>query len=294
MKFKFIPFLFFLSLYLLGAQETQSDGLQTEDAPAAAENPLPVESVPQAAAGGEILLDDLPESPIDAQDELQIPASLKNNTYYLESLKMSNLARLSYSEGDYDQSAWYSAEATRLALLSDEYISDKMKSSRGIARLLEAQKRLEWAESSGAAEYYPKEVEQAKTDFNEAVEARKTEDWDNVIVWAEKVFEDLDGVAAPPPKGSAPPNLPELPTQYKVRPWDKFGDCFWNISKWFYGTPWRWPVLYKANKHKIPDENNPDLIEIGTVIDIPSLTGEQRIGMYDTGIRYAAGDGKNE
>ena len=294
MKFKLIPFLFFLSVCLLGAQEAQSDGLQTEDAPAAAENPLPVESAPQAAFGGAILLDDLPDSPVDAQDELQIPASLKNNSYYIESLKMSNLARLSYSEGDYDQSAWYSSEATRLALLSDEYISDKMKSSRGIARLLEAQKRLEWAENSGAAEYYPKEVEQAQSDFSEAATARTAEDWDNVIAWSEKVLADLDGVAAPPPKGAAPPNLPELPTQYKVRPWDKFGDCFWNISKWFYGTPWRWPVLYQANKHKIPDENNPNLIEVGTVIDIPSLGGEKRLGMYDTGIPYAAGDSAHE
>jgi nucleoid-associated protein YgaU len=41
-----------------------------------------------------------------------------------------------------------------------------------------------------------------------------------------------------------------------------------------------WKVLYNANKSKMPDPNNPDLIEPGMVIDIPSVKGETREGMW--------------
>jgi nucleoid-associated protein YgaU len=47
--------------------------------------------------------------------------------------------------------------------------------------------------------------------------------------------------------------------------------------------------LYEANKDKIPDPNNPHLIRPGTVLDIPSLHGEVRSGMWDPGADY--GDG---
>jgi nucleoid-associated protein YgaU len=71
-----------------------------------------------------------------------------------------------------------------------------------------------------------------------------------------------------------------------VRPWDKFGDCFWNIAYWFYGDYYKWPVLFRANRDKLPDRDNPDLVEVGTVIDIPPIKDEVRIGMWDSGIPY--------
>ncbi|MDR2521675.1 MAG: LysM peptidoglycan-binding domain-containing protein [Spirochaetaceae bacterium] len=283
MKFKLFLPLFFLGLCFLGAHELHADELQTADSPAA-ENSPPDDTALQTATTGVFALDG------DGGEEPHVPDSLKNNRYYLDSLRYTNLARLSFGEGEYDQSAEYSEEAARLARLSDEYISEKLKYARGVSKLYEAQKRLEWAEESGAAKYYPKEVGLAKDDYAQAVDARKAEDWANVIVWAEKVIADLEGVAAPPPAGAAK-NQPELPTQYRVRPWDEFGDCLWNISKWFYGSPWHWRRLYEVNKHKLPDPDNPNLLEIGTVIDIPSLAGEQRVGLYDTGTSYSPSSG---
>ncbi|MDR2602249.1 MAG: hypothetical protein LBC53_07345 [Spirochaetaceae bacterium] len=231
-------------------------------------------------------LEDLQDGPL--QDST--PSGLKNNKYYLDSLRYASLARLAFSLGEYEESAWNSSEAERLAKLSDEYISNKIKSRLAALRFAEAQKRFEWAKTSGAAEYYKKEVEQAQTDYAEAVGARNGGDLDAVIVWSEKVIEDLIDVAAPPPKekmAEVVKSQPRLPTQYKVRPWDEFGDCLWNISARFYGTPWRWTVLYMANKHNLPDENNPDLIETGSLIDIPDVNGDEyRSGLYDTGVLY--------
>jgi hypothetical protein len=47
-----------------------------------------------------------------------------------------------------------------------------------------------------------------------------------------------------------------------------------------------WKVLYEANKSKMPDPDNPDLIEPGMVLDIPSIRGEFRRGMWDPGNTY--------
>ena len=79
-----------------------------------------------------------------------------------------------------------------------------------------------------------------------------------------------------------------LPARYTVRSWDKYGDCFWNIAgrPWVYGDPRRWPLLYQANKNKIPNPKNPDLIEEGMVMDIPSVNGEKRSGLWSPDAVY--------
>jgi nucleoid-associated protein YgaU len=79
-----------------------------------------------------------------------------------------------------------------------------------------------------------------------------------------------------------------LPGQYTVRPWAVSKDCFWNIAgrSWVYGDPYKWRLLYNANKAKLPDPNNPNLIEPGIVLDIPSLQGETREGPWDANKTY--------
>ncbi|GHU47252.1 hypothetical protein FACS1894200_02310 [Spirochaetia bacterium] len=74
-----------------------------------------------------------------------------------------------------------------------------------------------------------------------------------------------------------------LPAQYQVRPWAISLDCFWNIAgrDWAYGDPTKWRILYNANKTKLPDPNNPDLIEPGLILDIPRLNNEQRQGLWN-------------
>jgi nucleoid-associated protein YgaU len=73
-----------------------------------------------------------------------------------------------------------------------------------------------------------------------------------------------------------------------VRPWAESKDCLWNIAgrPWVYNDPKKWKVLYDANKSKLPDQNNPDLIHPGMVLDIPSIKGEHRSGMWESGKNY--------
>jgi nucleoid-associated protein YgaU len=79
-----------------------------------------------------------------------------------------------------------------------------------------------------------------------------------------------------------------LPASYTIRSWGVSLDCFWNIAgrPWVYGNPHLWRVLYNANKAKLPDPNNPNLIEPGIVLDIPSLKGEVRQGTWDENKTY--------
>ncbi|MDR0404088.1 MAG: VWA domain-containing protein [Treponema sp.] len=82
--------------------------------------------------------------------------------------------------------------------------------------------------------------------------------------------------------------VPALPSQYVIRSWGVYRDCFWNIAAlpWVYGDPYKWPLLYEANRDRLPAPNNPNWIEPGTVIDIPSLQGEQRAGLWEEGKSY--------
>ena len=55
---------------------------------------------------------------------------------------------------------------------------------------------------------------------------------------------------------------------YVVGTWQRDRDCLWNIAKKprFYGDPWKWKRIYKANTDKIKD---PDLIYPGQQLVIP-------------------------
>jgi nucleoid-associated protein YgaU len=69
-----------------------------------------------------------------------------------------------------------------------------------------------------------------------------------------------------------------LPKYYTVGAWPP--DCFWVIAELVYGDPFRWTILYEANRSKLEDPDNPDLLEAGAVLEIPSINGERREGYY--------------
>jgi nucleoid-associated protein YgaU len=62
----------------------------------------------------------------------------------------------------------------------------------------------------------------------------------------------------------APPVTSRTPTNYTV----KKGDSLWIISSKMYGSPLKWPVIFRANSAKI---KNPNRIYPGQVLEIPPL-----------------------
>jgi tetratricopeptide (TPR) repeat protein len=227
----------------------------------------------------------------------EIPRNLRNNRYFTESLRLTNLARLTYDEGDYDSSAGYAEEAIRLARLSDEYIALQLKIRETNNAITAAKRRLDQTAASGASTYFPNEYAEAQGYYNSSLTHRSAEEYDEAIAAANRVILILADVRVPPPPPVVatptpppppPPPEPVLPAQYTVRPWNPWRDCLWNIAgrSWAYGDSSKWRLIYDANRSKFPQPDNPNLIHPGMVLDIPSIQGEVRQGMWDEKTDY--------
>ena len=227
-----------------------------------------------------------------ASSDYIIPANIRNNRYFIESVRLTNLAQTAYEDGDYDNSTQYSEEAIRYAHLSDEYVRLQLKIKEADDAIAAARMRLEYAGTPAidAASRYPSEYAQAQIFYNDARNYRSRESWDEAITAANRVMNLLAMISEGPTVATVTdPSEYPLPAQYTVRTWELVRDCFWNIAgrPWAYGDPNQWRLLYNANRTKLPQLDNPDLIHPGMVLDIPSIRGETREGMWAEGRNYA-------
>jgi hypothetical protein len=202
---------------------------------------------------------------------------ITNNEYFMESQRLLKLSEEAFNQIDYDASYRYAMEAIYFAVLSDVHVA-----------ILTAKHRIDWAESSGASKQYSAEFNDAQRWYNISLGARNDEEWEKSIDAAHRVVELLANIHAPGiylTGGTSP-----LPATYIVREWLTTGDCLWNIAarSWVYDDPFKWRILYDANKSKLPNPDNPDLIKPGMVLDIPSIMGEIREGEWDIGKTYNA------
>ena len=220
-----------------------------------------------------------------------VPRSIRNNRYFVESVRLTNLAQESYESGDYDASRVYAEEAVRNARLSDEYVALQLKIKEVNDAIAAAKARLDYAASIGAAGRYPGEYGEAQNAYDASLSARSVQDWDGAIAAAGRVINALAYIQ-PPDSPGPPPSVVEstpLPAQYTVRAWAVSKDCLWNIAgrSWAYGDPAKWRLIYNANRSRMPQPDNPDLIHPGMVLDIPGIKGEARQGMWDAGRTYS-------
>ena len=226
-----------------------------------------------------------------AATDTAVPGNIRNNKYFLESVRLTNMAQLAFEEGDYDSSTQYSEEAVRYAQLSDEYVRLQLKIKETDDAIAAARRRLDYAATVNASVRFPSEYTRAQNDYAEARSFRAAESWDDAIAAANRVlvalaYVDSEAPVAPPIVQQPGPNL--LPSQYTVRPWAISKDCLWNIAgrPWVYNDPKQWKLLYEANKTRMPDPNNPDLIHPDMVLTIPSVKGESRQGMWNANTSY--------
>jgi hypothetical protein len=220
-----------------------------------------------------------------------IPANIRNNRFYLESVRLTQLAQETYDYGDYDASYEYAAEAIRYAQLSDEYVALQLRIKAANDAIAAARSRLDWAVSESAPNRYPEEFGRAQGFYDLAINERAAEKWEDAVEAANQVLVALANVQAAPPPSVAPPPVSDrlaLPAQYTVRPWAVSKDCLWNIAgrPWAYNDSTKWRLIYEANRARFPEPDNPDLIHPGMVLDIPSIGGEARQGMWDATKNY--------
>ncbi|MDR2448215.1 MAG: hypothetical protein LBD58_13160 [Treponema sp.] len=158
---------------------------------------------------------------------------------------------------------------------------EAQKSGEAAEAMSIAKERLDWAEGVNAEENYPDNFAQATSSHAAGVDALAAKDWNGAIIAADGVMTALASV-------SVQQKPSPLPAQYTVQSWEATRDCLWNIAgyPWVYNDPSQWRRLYEANRDKLPNPNNSDRIESGTVLDIPSISGEVREGMWEEGKVY--------
>jgi tetratricopeptide (TPR) repeat protein len=191
---------------------------------------------------------------------------LLNNQYMVENRRLIELAENAYKDGKYDDAVKYAQEAIKYAQMSDGYVS----ANEAIAA---AQARLNRVKQINAHVKYAEIYEKAEQTFTEAMDHRSKEEWDPAKESALAVIAILSEI----------PDAPVLAAQYRVKTWHGDKDCLWNIAakEQIYGDPWKWKVIYDANKNKLPKPGNPNVVEPGTLLDIPSIKGEIRAGILE-------------
>jgi nucleoid-associated protein YgaU len=198
---------------------------------------------------------------------------LLNNQYMVENLRLIGLAESAYTDAKYDDAVKYAQEAVKYAQMSDDYVRLQMKIKEANDAITAAQARLDQVKQANAHVKYAAIYEKAQQTFAEALDHRTKEEWDPAKESALAVLAILSEI----------PNVPVLAAQYRVKTWSGYKDCLWNIAakKEIYGDPWKWRVIYNANKNKLPKPGDPNLVEPGTLLDIPSIKGEIRAGILE-------------
>jgi len=233
---------------------------------------------------------------VPGEDDYAIPHTIANNQYYLASVESNRLAMQFFDIGEYEVSASFAQEAIRNAELSDEYVAEQL--------IFETERLINWTYYNSLIELFPVEYNSSRENYEASLIALSDREWAIAIDSAITSIEILSALQLPPgyvpvaiPPSATPaaivtqqpvPAAVPLPSQYTVRPWAATRDCLWNIAgyPWVYGDPTRWRELYEANKSRMPQPNNPDLIHPGFVLNIPSIKGEVRQGMWDPNVNY--------
>jgi nucleoid-associated protein YgaU len=202
-----------------------------------------------------------------------IGASISENPNYKKAREMNQKAQKSYAEGDYQQAYEYAEEAKAHTAKADAYVTMLVQKNKATTLLYQASKRIEAAKAKGAASSFAKQYKQSLADMDMANKTYTAEDYTKSIEYSNRVIDGLTVVVPRDP----------LPKYYRVRLIKGRRDCFWRIAeyKFIYNNPWKWNVIYDANRQKLNEPDNPNLIFPGQVLMIPSANGEYREGTYD-------------
>ena len=199
-----------------------------------------------------------------------------SDSKFKAALDYYNRALDELSEGKYQECTDDANEV--LNILDDAYINNLLARGDAEKAIAAAQERIKYAESINAPRDFPIAYEAAKAYYSQALDDYTAEQYEKAIADANKVIDALADIH----------EMTVLPKYYIVRPWAESKDCFWNISgrSYVYNNPWLWENLYEANKDNIPERNNPNLILPGMKMEIPSISGEYRDGVYSPDVEY--------
>jgi hypothetical protein len=223
--------------------------------------------------------------------------SLLDNQYYHAAQDQLAQSQKALDEGDYDASAALAAQASDNLSKSDDYVAAMTQFYRANGYLSIAKDRVAYAKSIDADTHYKDAYDTAVTAVSGAKIALDGKDYPESIDLSKSAIAALANVAPvaksppkEPPKSppEEPAASPALPQYYTVRLQLPLRDCFWRIAglPFVYNDPWKWRLLYDANKDLLEKPRNPNLIQPGMKFVIPPLDNETREGEYDPQVQY--------
>ena len=227
---------------------------------------------------------------------------LLSNPNHKKSIELKRMAEQAFDAGEFQKSVEYATEAEKLSIIARTEAEVERQRFIAYNQLRRAEFRVAYCEKEGAAERYPDAWNAAQPVWSAAQSTYKAKEYAVSTEASKKVIELLAGVQPrprevakaqepavepalvveiPPPEPVAKAEKP-LPATYIVRLIPERRDCFWRIAEYpfVYGDPLKWPILYEANKHKIPQSDNPHLILPEMEVTIPSIDGEKREGVW--------------
>lgn len=207
--------------------------------------------------------------------------SLKDNSDYRESLRYKQLSEEALEEGEYKQAKEYAKLSVEYARKSDAYISRRLAQYRANQLLQRAETLRGQVDRSGRKALNPEVFAEASTLVATARSLYTGEQYPQSSESSRSAITLLEETFG----GARTSGTSGLPAAYLVRRLPGAEDCFWRIAGYdfVYGDTSAWKPIYEANKSKLPQPGNPDLVLPDMVMQIPSRPGENRSGVWVDG-----------
>ncbi|GHV16238.1 hypothetical protein FACS189493_1740 [Spirochaetia bacterium] len=202
--------------------------------------------------------------------------SLENNEYYALSVKYAELSEEALNNGEYDLSTEYAQLSQEFAAMSREYIERMLVIYRARSAYVAAKSRMEQADQLHLDRRNADLYAEVAPIYQDAVAAFDAESYGESIPDFRRVTELLRDF-----ESNLPPEInSRYAAFYEVKLNLDRRDCLWNIAgfDFIYGDSFQWRRIYEANRESFPDPNNPNWIEPGMILKIPSIRGEERAG----------------
>ena len=225
-------------------------------------------------------------------------ASYADNQYQKLAEAYAVRAQDAFDSGEYDLAVEYTAKAEENAELSKQYVEMMLLRSDADTQIRVARNRLVWARSIKADENFPEMYNESMALVEQAQVAFSAEQYEEAKRLALQSMDALAGLQEMDDErkrlesealAAASASAGTYPEYYIIHDWNKTKDCFWNIAAkpFVYNDPYKWEILYNANKGVLVNASNPDVIQPEITIRIPSIAGEVRQGTYDPEVTYS-------
>jgi nucleoid-associated protein YgaU len=226
-----------------------------------------------------------------AAGSLAYGQNLRENEHYKKAIELQKKAEAANARGDYDKAYEYSEEAKKQTQMAADLFAELVLKFRANSLLQQAGNRLNSLKTLGVNDDDQPALDQAADDYGVARSSFNDREYDQSIEYSNRVLAALmdmeaktyETAATQPEPAAEPAGEKPLPKYYRVRLIPDRRDCFWRIAEYdfIYGDPFKWRLLYDANKEKLTDPGNPDLIHPGQLFEIPEIKGEAREGEWE-------------